>query len=54
MLSVKQGVDSTWDWTSVSRAIGKHSNSKEQLIRAFNRFRPCIEAVIDASDGFIE
>ena len=36
MLSVKQGdikyyflslwYDSTWDWTQVSRAIGKHSN----------------------------
>ena len=37
MLSVKQGgikyhflslwYDSTWDWTQVSRAIGKHSNN---------------------------
>ena len=28
--------------------------NKDQLIRACNRFRPRIEAVIDASGGFIE
>ena len=28
--------------------------NKEQLIRACNRFRPRIEAVINASGGFIE
>ena len=28
--------------------------NKEQLIRACNRFRPRIEAVIDATGGFIE
>ena len=40
MMSVKQGsikyhffslwYDSTWDWTQVSRAIGKHSNHYER------------------------
>ena len=28
--------------------------NKEQLVRAFNRFRSHIEAVIDASGGFME
>ena len=28
--------------------------NKELLIRAYNRFRPRIDAVIDASGGFIE
>ena len=28
--------------------------NKEELIRACNRFWPCIEAVIDDSGGFIE
>ena len=28
--------------------------NKEQLIRSCNRFRPCIEKIIDASGDFIE